>query len=73
MYPIPTKLVYILFFNGRLTECTDEFSLYGPGHSFDERGGGKPSKHHVVQEHNVEVPQPVVPAIIPKKVKAGDP
>lgn len=44
----------------RLTKGTDELSLYGPGDRVDQGGGGETGKQHVVQEDDVEVPQPVI-------------
>lgn len=42
------------------TKGTDELSLYGPGDRVDQGGGGETGKQHVVQEDDVEVPQPVI-------------
>lgn len=56
----------------RLTEGTNELPLYRPGDRLDEGGGREASKQHVVQEDDVEVPQPVVAAKVSQEIKAGD-
>lgn len=56
----------------RLTEGTNELPLYRPGDRLDEGGGREASKQHVVQEDDVEVPQPVVAAEVTQEIKAGD-
>lgn len=48
----------------RLTKGTDELSLYCPGDCLDQGGRGETSKHHVVQEDNVEVAKPVIATIV---------
>lgn len=55
------------------TEGPDELPLHRPGHRLDEGGGGQTRKHHVVQEHHVEVPQPVVAAKVSQEVEPRDP
>ena len=58
---------------GGLTKGPDELPLYSPGERVDEAGRRDSSEQHVVQEHDVEVPQPVVAPKIPQQVEAGDP
>lgn len=56
-----------------LTKGTDELSLDCPGDPFHQAQSGEPRKAHVVEEDDVEVPQPVEAAKIPQEVKTGDP
>lgn len=55
-----------------LTKGTDEFSLDCPGEGLDQGGRGESSKHHVVQEHNIEVTQPVVPPKVSQEIESSD-
>lgn len=57
----------------RLTKGTNELSLHRPGDRLDEGGRREASKQHVVQEDDVEVPEPVIPTIVSQQIKAGDP
>lgn len=59
-------------FKVRLTKGTDELSLYSPGDCLDQGGRSESSKQHVVQEDDVEVPQPVIPTKVSQQIKAGD-
>ena len=47
--------------------------MHRPCDRLDEGGRGQASEHHVVQEHHVEVPQPVVAAEVPEEIEPGDP
>ena len=55
-----------------LTERPYEFSLHGPRECIDETGRCESNKQNVVQEHNVEVPQPVVPTKVPQQIETSD-
>lgn len=57
----------------RLTKGTNELSLHRPGDCLDEGGRREAGKQHVVQEDDVEVPEPVIPTIVSQQIKAGDP
>lgn len=57
----------------RLTKGTDELSLYRPGDCLCKGGRGETSKQHVVQEHNVEVSEPVKSPKVSQQIKAGYP
>lgn len=56
-----------------LTEGAEQLLLHGPGHLLHQAQRGERRKAHVVEEDDVEVPQPVEAAKIPQEVKAGDP
>lgn len=55
-----------------LTKGTDEFSLDRPGEGLDQGGRGESSKHHVVQEHNIKVTEPVVPPKVSQEIESSD-
>lgn len=55
-----------------LTKGTDEFSLDGPGEGLDQGGRGESSKHHVVQEHNIKVTEPVIPPKVSQEIESSD-
>lgn len=57
---------------GELTKGTDELSLDRPGEGLDQGGRGESSKHHVVQEHNIKVTEPVVPPKVSQEIKSSD-
>lgn len=57
----------------RLTKGTNELSLHRPGDRLDEGGRSETSEQHVVQEDDVEVPEPVISTIVSQQIKAGDP
>lgn len=56
-----------------LTEGTDELLLHSPRHPLHQAEGGERCKAHIVDEDNVEVPQPIKAAKIPQEVEASDP
>lgn len=55
-----------------LTKGTDELSLDRPGEGLDQGGRGESSKHHVVQEHNIKVTEPVVPPKVSQEIESSD-
>lgn len=55
-----------------LTKCSYEFPLHGPRECIDETRWCQSSKQDVVQEHDVEVPQPVVSTKVPQQIKPSD-
>ena len=55
-----------------LTKGTDELSLDRPSEGLDQGGRGESSKHHVVQEHDIKVTQPVVPAKVSQEIESSD-
>lgn len=56
-----------------LTKGADELGLDGPGDPLHQAQGGEPREPHVVEEDDVEVPQPVETAKVPQEVETGDP
>lgn len=57
----------------RLTKGTDELSLHRPGDRLDQGGRGEAGEQHVVQEDDVEVPEPVVSTKVSQQIEARDP
>lgn len=55
-----------------LTKGTDELLLHSPRHPLHQAEGGERRKAHVVDEDDVEVPQPIKAAKIPQEVEASD-
>ena len=56
----------------RLTEGSDELPLHGPGERVHQAGRGEACEHHVVEEYDVEVAQPVVASKVSQQIKPGD-